>query len=98
MTVVRCVWVLWALTYLADPTRAQEMLKDVHGDPLPVGAIGRLGKLAFRVASPVDAVRYLDGGSKFLVKTRNAVYHADGCFQLFDARSGKELSRFTSEM
>src|SRR5207253_1704097 len=70
---------------------------DAHGDPLPSGAIGRLGQLAFRVAAPVETVTYLDAGSKLLVKTRDRDYRVDGCFQLFDAESGKELNRFTSQ-
>ncbi len=41
----------------------------------------------------MSAARYLDGGSKFLVQTRDADYRIDGCFQLFDAQSGKELNR-----
>lgn len=99
MSLVRCGGVLWALTFLAQPLCAQVLLlKDANGDPLPPGAIGRLGNLAFRVAAPVETVRYLDGGSKFLVKTRDADYRIDGCFQLFDAQSGKELNRFTSQM
>ncbi len=97
MSLVRRAGVLLAFTVLALPVRAQEPLrKDGHGDALPPGAVARLGKRAFRVAAPVEAVRYLDGGRTTLVKTSDPDYRIDGSFQLFDARSGKELNRLTS--
>ena len=87
-----------AVTSLAPPLGAQEQLfKDIHGDPLPPGAIGRLGKMAFRVAAPVSAARYLDGGRKLLVKTHDATYRTHGTFQMFNAQSGKELNQIALE-
>src|SRR5579864_6239653 len=98
MSLVRCAGVLSAFTFLAQSLCVQELvLKDANGDPLPPGAIGRLGQMAFRVAAPVEAVRYLDGGRKLLVKTGDRHYRIEACFQLFDAQSGKELNRLTSK-
>jgi WD40 repeat protein len=94
MSLTRCTVVLWAFVSFSHPLGAQEnVLKDVNGDPLPPGAVGRLGKLAFRLAAPASAARYVDDGGKLLVKTRDASYRTDGAFQLFDAQSGKELNR-----
>jgi WD40 repeat protein len=97
MSLARCAGVLWTLTFLTHPLGGQEkVLKDAYGDPLPPGAIGRLGQMAFRVAAPAVAMRYVDGGSKLLVKTSDPAYRMDGVFQLFDAQSGNELNRFSS--
>src|ERR1051326_7052690 len=98
MTPDRRAWILGILTVLTPHLAAQEASKDAHGDALPPGAVGRLGQMAFRVAAPVEAVRYLDGGRKLLVKTRHADYRVNGSFQLFDAQSGKELNLLTSRV
>jgi len=97
MSLDRMAWALWLLIFLAHVLHAQEKpLKDANGDPLPLGVIGRIGQLSFRVAAPVDAAMFLDGGSKLLVRTRGAGIRDTGPFQLFDARNGKELNRIDS--
>ena len=94
MSLTRCIAVLWAFVSFSHLLGAQENgLKDINGDPLPPGAIGRLGKLAFRLPAPGSAALYLDDGSKLLVKTDDATYRTDGTFLLFDAQSGKEVNR-----
>src|SRR5580765_3211896 len=99
MLTVRIGCVLCILAALACPARAQESsLKDVNGDPLPPGAIARLGALRFRVGAPATAIRFLDGGKKLLVKANesNGNYSRNEIFQLFDAQTGQELSRFVA--
>lgn len=58
---------------------------DIHGDPLPAGAIQRLGTLRFRHDS--TAIAYSPGG-KFLASGGRG-----NDIRLFDAVSGKEIRR-----
>jgi RNA polymerase sigma factor (sigma-70 family) len=60
---------------------------DAAGDPLPRGAIARLGTVRFRHAGPVTTVAYFPGGKTI------ASGGQDGVIRLW-AASGKELRRF----
>lgn len=62
-----------------EPTRV-----DVFGDPLPEGAIARLGSLRFYHGSQVNRV-VLSPDGKWLVSL------SEGAYRLWDARSGLEI-------
>jgi WD40 repeat protein len=62
---------------------------DRYGDPLPEGAISRLGTLRFRHSSQVTSVAYSPDG-RFL-----ATGGHDSTIRLWQAFTGKELFRFT---
>jgi WD40 repeat protein len=98
MRPIRVVLVLGILilSTFAKPTQP-DAPKDVHGDPLPPQAFARLGMQRFRVGGPVTAVRFLDGGSKILVKALESQASAyDGTYRVFDAQAGKELHHFVA--
>jgi WD40 repeat protein len=82
--------------FLAIPAGAQPpALKDVHGDPLPPGAIARLGAMRFRIGGPAAAVRFLNDGKTIFVKanTDDLYWLTENTrFYLFDAETGRELS------
>ena len=83
----------------ADPLQAQEgALKDVNGDPLPAGAIARLGSARWRVGGPAENFRFLDGGKKLFVGANafNVNGGPDITFHLFENPSGKEFSRLVA--
>jgi WD40 repeat protein len=74
----------------AAPPPADEPrpLVDRHGDPLPEGALARLGTVRLRQSAPVSqGVLARDG------KTLVTAGH-DGIVRLFDARDGKQLRDF----
>lgn len=69
-----------------EPAEPVKVLKDLHGDDLPAGAIARGGSARFRHGS--TAIAYSADG-KYL-----ASGGSDNQIRLFDAETGKELRRF----
>src|SRR5437763_1227334 len=59
--------------------------RDPHGDPLPEGAIARIGTVRLRHAGPVTALAYSHDGKVL------ASGSEDGTIRLWDAANGKEL-------
>ncbi len=68
----------------AVPTAA----RDQHGEPLPAGAIGRLGTKNFRHQHTVRAIAVSPDGSRI------ATASWDGTFRVWNAATGRELRRF----
>jgi WD40 repeat protein len=62
-------------------------LTDFHGDPLPSGALARLGTVRFRHGGTVYFVTFLPDGK--LLSAGN-----DGTARLWDLNTGKEMRRF----
>jgi len=60
---------------------------DAMGDPLPAGAVARLGSNRFRVPGPVKSLAFGPGD-------RSLVAHGGDEVLVWDARTGKELRRF----
>ncbi len=70
---------------------AQELRRDRLGDPLPPGAIARLGTLRFRAPDAVEALAFAPDGKTIAASARAGVF-------LFDTDSGKRLKHLpTSE-
>jgi RNA polymerase sigma factor (sigma-70 family) len=70
----------------ASPAPAKEgPRRDRHGDPLPEGAVVRLGTLRFRVPGEVREVAFAPDGKTLAVSS--------GVLTLFDAASGKPMRR-----
>src|SRR5262245_44331410 len=69
--------------------RADEPAKlDTHGDPLPAGAVARLGTVRFRHGDGASFVAFLPGGKELLTVGR------DDFARLWDVATGKELRQF----
>ncbi len=62
--------------------------KDLHGDPLPAGAISRLGTVRFRHASTIYSIAFAPPDGKVI-----ATGSLDNTVRLWDAAAGKELAR-----
>src|SRR5207237_1709077 len=67
------------------PAQIQPRL-DRHGDPLPPGAVARLGTLRFRTAGEAVALAFAPDGQTIAVSSYAGVF-------LFDAASGKRTRR-----
>jgi WD40 repeat protein len=87
---VRFVLALIGLAISAGSLRSQTV--DTFGDPLPPGAIGRLGALRFRVGGRALAVRFADEGKTLLMWSESAGNY----LHRFDAGGGKELQRLAT--
>ena len=64
--------------------------KDVHGDPLPLGAVARLGTVRWRHGDLVAFAAFLPGG-KSVVSASD-----DGFIRVWEYPSGKELLRIAA--
>jgi WD40 repeat protein len=74
-------------TVVSSTIHAQSPKLDRYGDPLPAGAIARLGTIRWRTASPILLAVYLDEKS-ILSVTRDLMA------QVWDVPTGKELRHF----
>jgi WD40 repeat protein len=79
------------LVALAPPSLAAGPLTDLHGDPLPEGAVARFGTLRFRTRQAVVTVAYSADGASIL----SADYEATIC--AWDATTGKKLRSFPAQ-
>jgi WD40 repeat protein len=70
----------------ADSANATRV--DCYGDPLPAGALARLGTVRFRHAEPVSFVTFLPDGKTLLTAAQDQFVH------LWDLHTGKEIRRF----
>src|SRR5262245_31886507 len=91
-TTLRSGLILAALLLCADTAALTadepEPILDAHGDPLPPGALLRLGTTRFRHNQEVHTVAFLPD-SKVLLSVSG-----DGTIRLWEATTGKELRRF----
>jgi WD40 repeat protein len=76
----------------ADPKSDQKLRTDLYGDPLPPGALARMGTLRFRHVYGVHLLTFSRDGK--------LIASADGkerVYYLWDAATGNERGRFTNE-
>jgi RNA polymerase sigma factor (sigma-70 family) len=73
----------------ARPPAPEE--RDNLGDPLPQGALARLGTTRFRLAGPAEAVVFAAGGSQVI----SCGGEHDCTLRLWEAATGKEIWRRT---
>jgi RNA polymerase sigma factor (sigma-70 family) len=92
-----------AVVAVAEPDTAptpapQPALRvDLHNDPLPAGALARLGTLRFRHGNDVRFASYCDQGKQLLTVTSSEGQHEgryQGVCRLWDAATGRELRQF----
>src|SRR5262249_36707544 len=73
---------------VADAVQGQPPAQDLYGDPLPPGAVARLGTVRLRHDGPIVFAAFLPGGRSVLTVS------TDGVVCVWDLPSGKELRRF----
>jgi WD40 repeat protein len=61
--------------------------RDFHGDPLPPGAVARLGTVRFRHDTPIVFAAFLQGGKQILSVSDDGVLH------VWEFPSGRDLRR-----
>ena len=83
-----CVLLLAGLSAIGGPQPVPVARTDQFGDPLPAGALSRLGTIRWRHGSPVSFAAFLPEGKSVLTAA------ADGWITIWDYPIGKMLSRF----
>ncbi|HKI38872.1 MAG TPA: M56 family metallopeptidase, partial [Mycobacterium sp.] len=75
---------------VARPTRAAQpasVTTDLHGDPLPAGALARLGTVRFRPGQSIERLAFAPDGKTL------ACWDGSGTLSLFEAATGKLIRR-----
>jgi WD40 repeat protein len=85
---VLALLVMFALAVPAEGAAPVVVRRDRYGDPLPPGAIARLGTVRFRHGGAVNAVAFTRDG-KAIISAGD-----DGVIRLWAAATGEELRRF----
>jgi WD40 repeat protein len=76
---------------VASTTRAQPPVRyDLYGDPLPEGAISRLGTIRFRQADAIGSIAFIDNGSSLATNTQGKKIN------IWDTSTGKIRQQLTS--
>jgi WD40 repeat protein len=79
-----------AVLPVVDQESEPKPATDIHGDPLPKGAIARLGTTRFRARDGVEFLAYSPDGKQLVTR-------GGGFVTLWDANSGRKLAEFSSE-
>jgi RNA polymerase sigma factor (sigma-70 family) len=66
-----------------------EPRRDRYGDPLPAGAVARLGTLRFRASGEIQALAFAPDGKTLAVSSHSGL-------DLFDAANGKRIKHLSS--
>jgi WD40 repeat protein len=74
----------------AEAGQGPPATKDLYGDPLPAGAVARLGTLRFRHDAMITLARFLPGGQRVLSVS------SDGIACVWEFPSGKPILRFAT--
>jgi hypothetical protein len=70
----------------AAPGRKRTIRTDAYGDPLPPGAVARMGTLRFRADGPFEAIAYSPNGKLLAAAEASA-----GRIHVWDVASGEKL-------
>jgi WD40 repeat protein/beta-lactamase regulating signal transducer with metallopeptidase domain len=73
---------------VADPQANGKATADAHGDPLPAGALARLGTTRLRHGAEISFVAFGADGKTLLTASQ------DNTIRLWDLETGKEIRRF----
>src|SRR5438105_15188762 len=83
---VSCAWASAGQTL---PQKTAEPAVDVYGDPLPAGAIARIGTMRLRHAGAVTCLAFSPDSAQLFSASH------DKTICMWDARTGKLRRRFT---
>jgi WD40 repeat protein len=72
-----------------EPVVKQVGRADLFGDPLPAGALARMGTVRWRHSGSISFVGYTGQGKQLLTAC------SDGFFRVWDVSSGREMRRFS---
>jgi WD40 repeat protein len=86
MTKAKICLVLFVANFVVSGAAAQPPKVDRYGDPLPTGAIARLGTVRFRAPDEANALAFAPDGKTVAIASR-------GGLCLFDAESGRRIKR-----
>jgi WD40 repeat protein len=81
----------YALVRGAEPAPPAPPATDLYGDPLPKGALARLGSTRWRPGSPATYLAFTPDGKRLLKAGE------DASLVLLDVTTGKEIRRFEPE-
>ena len=93
---VATLWPAFSLLALGGVAQQDPPRTDLHGDPLPKGALERLGTLHYRQETFIEGFAFAPDGKTFVTAGRKTM--GAPATRLWSTATGKEILRYSGDL